>query len=154
MAFEVPPPEALPEAIRSASSASTSRFVSLGLLLVSVTFAIAGQLTLKAAMTDIGRIGQTELRSFGDTLARAVKEPKLWGGLFLFGISALFWLVVLSRVNLSVAYPIVGISYIIIVAVARFLLHEHVPPLRWVGVTVIAIGIAIIGLSFRRASGA
>ena len=154
MALEVPPPEALPEAITSAaSSASTSRLASLGLLLISVTFAIAGQLTLKSAMTDIGRIGQTELRSLGDTLTRAIKEPKLWGGLFLFGISALFWLVVLSRVNLSVAYPIVGISYIIIVAFAKFFLNEHVPPMRWVGVTVIAVGIAIIGFSFRRASG-
>jgi undecaprenyl phosphate-alpha-L-ara4N flippase subunit ArnE len=60
-----------------------------------------------------------------------------------------FWLVVLSRVRLSVAYPLVGISYIIIVALARFMLHEHVPGLRWIGVSIIAIGIVVIGLSFR-----
>ena len=152
MALEVPPPEALPDALTAASSPGTSRFISLGLLLVSVVFAVAGQLTLKSAMTDIGRIGKTS--ALGDTLARAVKEPKLWGGLFLFGISALFWLVVLSRVRLSVAYPIVGISYIVIVAFARFFLHEHVPPLRWMGTFIIAIGIAVIGFSFSRASGA
>jgi drug/metabolite transporter (DMT)-like permease len=57
-------------------------------------------------------------------------------------------------VRLSVAYPIVGISYIVIVAFARFFLHEQVPPLRWAGVFIIAIGIAVIGLSFSRASGA
>ncbi len=152
MALEVPPPEALPDAISAASSPGTSRFVSLGLLLVSVFFAVAGQLTLKSAMNDIGRIGKTS--ELGETLARAAKEPKLWGGLFLFGISALFWLVVLSRVRLSVAYPIVGISYIVIVAFARFFLHENVPPLRWVGVFIIAIGIAVIGFSFSRVSGA
>ena len=151
MALEVPPPEALPETIQAASSPGTSRLVSLGLLLVSVVFAVAGQLTLKSAMDSIGRIGKASQLS--ETALRALKEPLLWMGLALFGISALFWLVVLSRVRLSVAYPIVGISYILIVLLARFRLHEHVPTLRWIGVSVIALGIAIIGLSFRSKSG-
>ncbi len=150
MALEVPPPEALPESIQAASSPGTSRLVSMGLLLVSVCFAVAGQLTLKSAMDNIGRIGKNS--ALGDVVVRAAKEPLLWVGLFLFGISALFWLVVLSRVRLSVAYPVVGISYIVIVLFARFRLHEHVPPLRWLGVFVIAIGIAIIGLSFNSRS--
>ena len=151
MALEVPPPEALPETIQAASSPGTSRLVSLGLLLVSVVFAVAGQLTLKTAMDSVGRIGKSS--QLGETALRALKEPLLWMGLALFGISALFWLVVLSRVRLSVAYPIVGVSYILIVLLARFRLHEHVPPLRWVGVSVIALGIAIIGFSFRSKSG-
>jgi len=151
MALEVPPPEALPETLRAASSPGTSRLISMGLLLVSVGFAVAGQLTLKTAMDSVGRIGKNS--AFGEVLVRAAKEPLLWAGLFLFGISALFWLVVLSRVRLSVAYPVVGISYIVIVLFARFRLHEHVPPLRWLGVVVIATGIAIIGLSFRTKTG-
>lgn len=125
--------------------------VSLALLVISVSFAVVGQLTLKAAMDRVGRIGKTS--EFGETLAKAAKEPLLWGGLVLFGISAMFWLVVLSRVRLSVAYPLVGISYIIIVLLARFRLHEHVPTLRWIGVSVIALGIAIIGFSFRTKAG-
>ncbi|MDQ3940064.1 MAG: EamA family transporter [Actinomycetota bacterium] len=153
MALEVPPPDALPEAIQAASSPAASRLASLGLLVVSITFAVAGQLTLKSAMDSVGRIGRADLNSLGQTVLRAAKEPRLWTGLFLFGISAMFWLVVLSRVRLSVAYPLVGISYILIVALARFVLHEHVPPLRWVGVVIIAIGIAVIGFSFRRTTG-
>ena len=119
--------------------------------MISVLFAVAGQLTLKSAMDNVGRIGKHS--AIGETLVRAAKEPRLWTGLVLFGVSAVFWLVVLSRVRLSVAYPVVGISYIVIVLLARYRLHEHVPPLRWVGVTVIAIGIAIIGLSFRTKTG-
>jgi drug/metabolite transporter (DMT)-like permease len=88
-----------------------------------------------------------------ETIGRAAREPRLWAGLVLFGISSLFWLVVLSRVPLSVAYPFVGISYIFVVGFARFVLHEHIPASRWVGVAVVALGIAIIGLSFRRVSG-
>lgn len=151
MALEVPPPEAIP--VIAAPESRTSGIISIVLVVISVGFAVAGQLTLKAAMDHIGRIGGAELAAPMETIGKAVREPRLWAGLTLFGISSLFWLVVLSRVPLSVAYPFVGISYIFVVAFARYALHEHVPPARWLGVAVVALGIAIIGLSFRRVSG-
>lgn len=151
MALEVPPPEAIP--IASSHQTSAGRLISLALLLISVCFSIAGQLALKAAMNRVGRIGGAEVAAAGDTIMRAAREPRLWLGLFLFGVSAVFWLVVLSRVPLSVAYPIVGVSYILIVLLGRFVLHETVPAMRWIGVFVVAAGIAIIGLSFRRVAG-
>jgi drug/metabolite transporter (DMT)-like permease len=123
------------------------------LLLFSVGFATAGQLVLKDAMERVGRIGTAQVNAAGDTIIRMASEPRLWLGLTLFGISALFWLVVLSHVPLSLAYPVVGISYILIVAFSRFIRHEHVPSLRWVGVVVIAFGIALIGFSFKRTTG-
>ena len=148
---EVPGAEALEGAIQT--SQTGSRLASIVLLLVSVAFAVVGQITLKSAMDNVGRIGKSELSSVGDTLTRVAKEPRLWIGLVLFGVSAVFWLVVLSRVRLSVAYPMIGISYIAIVLFARYHLHEHVPTLRWIGVAVIALGIAVIGFSFRSSSG-
>jgi multidrug transporter EmrE-like cation transporter len=150
MALEVPPPEALPVA---APSRPSGWIISLALLVVSVGFAIAGQLTLKSAMDSVGRIGSREVSDAGATISRAAREPKLWIGLVLFGISALFWLVVLSRVPLSVAYPFVGISYVLIVLFARVFLNEHVPLSRWIGVLIVALGIAIVGISFRRVPG-
>ena len=151
MALEVPPPEAIP--VIAATESRTSGIISIALVVISVCFAIAGQLTLKSAMDHIGRIGSAQLSEPMETISRAAREPRLWTGLFLFGISSLFWLVVLSRIPLSVAYPFVGISYIFVVGFARFVLHENVPASRWVGVAVVALGIAIIGLSFRRVSG-
>jgi drug/metabolite transporter (DMT)-like permease len=150
MALEVPPPEIIPVA---ATASRVSSFISVALLLVSVGFATAGQVTLKAAMDAIGRIGTAEVSDAGQTLGKAVREPLLWGGLVLFGISALFWLVVLSRVDLSIAYPFVGLSYVLVVGLARLLFHENVPPLRWVGVLVIALGITLIGFSSQTVSG-
>ena len=153
MAVDIPS-EALTESLPPSASSTTVSAVSVALLIVSVLFAIAGQITLKSAMREIGHIGAREVSNAGQTFKRAAKEPRLWIGLFLFGVSALFWLVVLSRVPLSVAYPFVGVSYILIVAFARFFLHEHVPFMRWIGVAVVALGIAIVGLSFKRATGA
>lgn len=150
MALEVPPPEAVPVV---AEASRTSSAISLALLLVSVVFAIAGQFTLKSAMDQVGRIGTAQVSKPVETVARAAKEPRLWAGLTLFGISAVFWLVVLSRVPLSVAYPVVGISYVVVVAISRFFLHEQVPALRWVGAAIVATGIAIIGLSSKTVSG-
>lgn len=150
MALEAPPPEILPVA---APARTSSTLISIALLLVSVVFATAGQLTLKSAMEAIGRIGTAQVSEAGQTVTRAVKEPRLWIGLALFGISAVFWLVVLSRVDLSLAYPFVGVSYIVVVGLARFMFHEHVPTLRWVGVTIIAIGIALIGISSKTVAG-
>ena len=150
MALEAPPPEILPVA---APSRTSSTVISIALLLVSVVFATAGQLTLKGAMEAIGRIGTAQVSDAGQTIARAVKEPLLWIGLLLFGISALFWLVVLSRVDLSLAYPFVGVSYIVVVALARFMFHEQVPTLRWIGVSIIALGIALIGISSKTVAG-
>jgi drug/metabolite transporter (DMT)-like permease len=150
MAFEVPPPGTVPVA---AETSSKSSLISAALLVVSVVFATAGQLTLKAAMTSIGRIGTAQVADAGQTVFKAVKEPLLWLGLALFGLSAMFWLVVLSRVDLSIAYPLVGLSYIVVVGLARFLFHEHVPTLRWMGVSLIALGIALVGVSSRTVAG-
>jgi multidrug transporter EmrE-like cation transporter len=155
MALEAPPPEALPESLPLAAPATPPGLVvSLTLLVISVGFAVAGQLMLKSAMDNIGRIGAGEVAAAGETVARAAREPRLWAGLVLFGVSALFWLVVLSRVPLSLAYPFVGVSYVLVVAYSRFILHEHVPAARWLGVFVIAAGIAVIGLSLRPSPGA
>lgn len=145
MALEVPPPEAV--AVDTVSRSSTA--ISFLLVIVSVSLATGGHFTLKAAMDRIGRIGTEQVSALGDTIMRAAKEPRLWLGLFLFGISAIFWLVVLSRVSLSIAYPFAGLSYVAIVLLDRYVLHEPVPALRWVGVATIATGIALVGLSTR-----
>jgi drug/metabolite transporter (DMT)-like permease len=145
---ELPPPQAFSQA-----APSTGRAISIALLVVSITFSTIGQLTLKAAMNRVGRIGSAEVSAVGDTISKAAKEPLLWLGLFLFALSALFWLVVLSRVPLSLAYPMVGVSYIFVVLLGRVVLNEHIPVLRWVGAFVIAAGIALIGISFGRVSG-
>ncbi len=146
MSIEVPPPEAIPVA---AAPSPASSWISLALVVVSVSLATAGQFTLKAAMNDIGRIGTAQVRDASDTIVRAVKEPKLWLGLALFGFSAMFWLVVLSRVTLSLAYPFAGLAYVAIVLIDRFVFHVPVPALRWVGASIIAIGIALVGFSSR-----
>ena len=74
-------------------------------------------------------------------------------GLACFGASSLFWLVVLSRLPLSTAYPFVALSYLIILGFSTIVLHERPPLLTWGGAALIMTGIVMIGTGgFERGS--
>ncbi len=66
------------------------------------------------------------------------------GGLVIFALSAVIWLMVLSRASLSFAYPFASLSYLVIVLAAKFVLGETIPPLRWAGVLLIMAGIVLV----------
>ncbi|RIK16352.1 MAG: multidrug resistance protein [Chloroflexi bacterium] len=80
-------------------------------------------------------------------LPRIVFNPLIWIGFGGFGLGAIFWLGALSRVPLSLAYPILALSYFVVVAEAWLFLHERVTWLRMLGVLVIVIGVVIVGTS-------
>ena len=61
--------------------------------------------------------------------------------------SALAWIAVLSRLDLSVAYPFLALNFVLVTLVARFFLGESVPPLRWLGILVIIGGILLVAKS-------
>jgi multidrug transporter EmrE-like cation transporter len=152
MAMELPPPDAIRDVAASQPNRAIGA-IALAVMAASVVFAVGGQLTLKRAMEDVGTIRLDDVKRPLGTVGRVVGEPKVWLGLFLFGISAAFYLIVLSRIPLSVAYPLGGMQYLIVVGMSRFILHEEVPSLRWLGVAVVTLGILLIGLSFRRVTG-
>jgi drug/metabolite transporter (DMT)-like permease len=78
------------------------------------------------------------------SLGALVRTPAIYTGLFLFGLSALVWLVVLSRASLSFAYPFAALTYVLILLFDLFILDETVPPLRWAGVALIVGGIFLV----------
>ena len=80
----------------------------------------------------------------GSSLRVVSQQPFVWGGLFLFGLSALVWLVVLSRASLSFAYPFAALTYVLILLFDEFVLNDTVPPLRWAGVAFIGAGIFLV----------
>jgi drug/metabolite transporter (DMT)-like permease len=118
--------------------------VSLLLVLGSVGTATLGQLLLKSGMTSVGRLGAGALQQPLQTLMAIASTPVVWLGLASYAVGAVLWLVVLSRLDLGYAYPLLAISYILIPLLAHFLLGEAIPPLRWVGIAVIFIGVVIV----------
>jgi drug/metabolite transporter (DMT)-like permease len=117
----------------------------IALILVSVALAAVAQLTLKAGMNHVNdALAPHEFSLDGPSLRALVVQPLVWGGLVLFGLSAVVWLVVLSRASLSFAYPFASITYVLILVFDHFVLDEQVPALRWGGVACIALGIFLI----------
>ncbi len=120
-------------------------------ILLSVALAATAQLTLKYGVdrvTQVGPAGEVisgiNLKDPAGSAARVARQPYIWVGLALFGISAALWIVVLSRTQLSFAYPFAALTYVIILVFDRFVLKETVPPLRWVGVFFVITGIVIV----------
>jgi multidrug transporter EmrE-like cation transporter len=118
--------------------------MTIGLILLSVTLAAIAQVTLKAGMNHVTDANGGELALTGDSLKQIATNVWVWVGLMIFGMSAVLWLFALSRASLSFAYPFAALGYVIIVAASILFLGEHVPPLGWVGVAFIVIGILLI----------
>ena len=120
------------------------RRMTIGLILVSVTFAAIAQVTLKMGMNQVTDANGGQLALSGESLKQILTTLLIWVGLCIFAISAVLWLFALSRASLSFAYPFAALGYVIIVAASILFLDEHVPPLGWAGVACIVVGILLV----------
>lgn len=105
-------------------------------------------LTLNAAANILLKIGATRLGSVEEPglIGRLVSDYYLLAGLFLFALNVVFYVAALTRLNLSVAYPImVAGGIIIVVSVSVFILREAVTPLQTVGLGLLVLGTVLVG---------
>ncbi|MFA4906085.1 MAG: EamA family transporter [Candidatus Margulisiibacteriota bacterium] len=114
------------------------------ILVVSVLLATTGQLLMKQGMTQFGRFPITQL---AQNVIPMFLNPWVFAGLAAFGISSIFWLAVLSRLPLSLAYPMVSLAYVVVAFASIFLFREQVSLIRWIGVLVICSGVFLISRS-------
>lgn len=116
------------------------------LILFSVLLAVFGQFFLKKGMLDIGEI-PLKITTPLFLLSRVFSSFKLFFGFSLFALSSIVWLVVLSKVELSFAYPMVSMGYILTVFISWKFLGETISPLRWLAIFVICTGVLLLSRS-------
>ncbi len=122
-----------------------SRVMLIGLILISVALAATAQLTLKHGMNQVTDANDGHAATLSVESVRAiVTNVSVIGGLLIFGLSAVVWLMVLSRASLSFAYPFASLTYVLILFADKFVLHEEIPVLRWAGVFAIMTGIILV----------
>jgi len=109
--------------------------LSFSLILVGVLLNAAAQLLLKAG---------TNAMPLGLRLAL---EPHILGGLACYVVSVVVWVVALSRVPVSIAYPMLSIGYVVNAIVAWYLLGESVSAMRMAGIGIIVVGVFIVARS-------
>jgi len=109
--------------------------LSFSLILVGVLLNAAAQLLLKAG---------TNAMPLGLRLAL---EPHILGGLACYVVSVVLWVVALSKVPVSIAYPMLSIGYIVNAIAAHYLFGETLSSMRIAGIGVIIVGVFLVARS-------
>ena len=119
---------------------------SFALILVGVLLNAAAQLLLKAGTSSVGSFAfeRANIVPIGMKLAF---EPHILGGLACYVVSVVVWILALSRVEVSIAYPMLSIGYLVNAVAAYFLFGESVTPMRVAGIGVIIVGVYIVSRS-------
>lgn len=120
---------------------------SFALILTGALLNAGAQLLLKAGASQVGPIDMT---SFGIVTIRALAVSwPVSAGIACYAISVVLWLVALSRVDVSLAYPMVSIGYVVNAVAAWILFGEALTPLRVAGIGVIIVGVSLLAASGR-----
>jgi multidrug transporter EmrE-like cation transporter len=117
------------------------------LVLVAALFGAGGQLSLKVGMGQVGRIGAESLEQPLQMVWRVLTTPFVLGGLGLYVLGAALWLAILSREQLSFAYPILAVGYAVTPTLAWLMLGESLNPTRWLGIGTICLGVLLTARS-------
>ena len=116
---------------------------TLAMLLTGVLLNAAAQLLLKAGTNAVGHFefAAANIVPIGWRLAT---EPHIMGGMACYVLSLAVWIVGLSRVPVSVAYPMLSIGYVVNVLAAWWLFGESITPMKIAGIGFIIIGVWLI----------
>ncbi len=116
------------------------------LIFISIGLAVAGQLFMKAGMSNY-QMGEINLQNSIPQFLKMMFRPLVFIGFAFFLISSFFWLLALSKVPLSFAYPMVSISYVLILFFSWLIFKEQIGSIRWLGAAVIIFGVYLISRS-------
>jgi drug/metabolite transporter (DMT)-like permease len=120
--------------------------MAVAILLFAICLGAVGQILLKFGL------GKLHNPTVAQTLATIVTNKYVFGGFFCYAISSLFYLVALQKLDLSYAYPMIALSYVLVTFLAWRFLGEQVPGLRVLGLAIIIAGVVVMALSFKHTS--
>ncbi len=122
------------------------KLVVLPLILLAVFLNTGAQLLLKAGMNRFGQFefAFSKLMNIGTQL---MVNPYIMLGFLTYVISVLVWLLVLSRVDVSYAYPMISLGYILNALTAYYLFGETLSLMRMLGILVILCGVYLVARS-------
>ncbi len=123
----------------------------IGLILVAVALGVSGELLFKTGVGQVPNLDLTSIQGIITSIFAILSNPVILGGFICYGIGAVCWIFVLSRLDLSYAYPMYALMYAFIPIAAHFFLKEQIPTGRWIGILLIVTGVVVV---FRVGNGA
>ena len=117
--------------------------ISFGLIFTGVMLNATAQILMKAGTNAIGYFdfSMENVVPIGWKLAT---EWQIVAGLFCYALSVVIWILALSRVPVSIAFPMLSMAYVVNSIAAWYLLNEVLNPTKLIGMGVIIVGVIII----------
>ena len=120
--------------------------VVLALIMLDVCLNVAGQLSLKYGMSQIGNF-TVSLSTLPPVFLKAATNLSILTGLVFYGLGFLVWLIVLAKAEVSYAYPLISLAYVFTAVLARFMFGENLSLTRMLGILVTCLGVFLIARS-------
>ena len=117
---------------------------TLCVMLIAIIAGAVGDIFLTQGMKSGGDISSMGLRQIIDTVFKALTNWRLILGTAMQAVYFGLWLAVLSWEDLSVALPLQALSYIVVAFLAQWYLGENVSSMRWAGICLICVGVAMV----------
>jgi drug/metabolite transporter (DMT)-like permease len=115
-------------------------------LLAGIFLNALAQLLLKVGTNAVGAIHLTAQNWFS-TGAKLASQLPILGGLSCYVLSVMVWIIGLSRVEVTVAYPMLSLGYIINALGAWYFLGEAISAQRLLAICIIVVGVALLARS-------
>ncbi|MNI29618.1 putative 4-amino-4-deoxy-L-arabinose-phosphoundecaprenol flippase subunit ArnE [compost metagenome] len=110
----------------------------MSLLLVACLLTCLGQVAQKFAVES--------WRGGAKGLAFKLRTPWIWLALCAMGAGLLLWLLVLQRLEVGIAYPMLSLNFVLVTLLARFVFDERIDRRHWLGVALVIAGVTLLGL--------
>ena len=108
--------------------------------LISIGLSVVAQFFFKVGVNHISQ----KASGINEVVKMGITNLNIWSGMFCYGISLLMWFYVLSKMELSKAFPLVSIGYVFTLLIGYFLLNESITTFKVIGVALIIAGVIFI----------
>ncbi|MEP7311778.1 MAG: EamA family transporter [Pseudomonadota bacterium] len=119
----------------------------IALALLCAVLTAAAQVALKAGVSNPALAGLISSGNTWEFVLRCATIPMVAVGMVLYCASAVLWLLVLARAQVSFAYPLVSLGFVFTAAYAYFALHEPLSAFRIAGIAFIVLGVVFVARS-------
>lgn len=116
-------------------------------LVLAILVNAAGNLCISYGMKSIGAPAEWSVRSIGALVAAAFSSQAVWIGLPLLMVFFLLFLSLLSWADLSFVLPMISYCFVVNALLARLVLGERIPLVRWTGIILVSAGIFLVSKS-------
>jgi multidrug transporter EmrE-like cation transporter len=114
------------------------------LILFSVALNASAQLFLRKGMPNVSLVTNQGVLELAQGAIRIVFNPWVFSGLSCYAISIVLWMYVLSKVQVSFAYPFLSVGYVIVVGAAYLFFREPVSVMKLAGIALICAGVVLV----------